>query len=296
MADQERSPTTRDGRAPLRRLGLGLRTLLGGTPGGFFIPYRHAAAVRPTAYPALEPLFARALPAMHELLACIERFGDRLLAFAGPPPTPRWDQSWFPRLDGAALYAMVRAGRPRRILEIGSGHSTRFMAQAVADGGFPCGIVCIDPQPRADIGQLLLDLERRLLEAGDLDLARQLEPGDILFVDSSHVAMPGSDVDLLLNGFLPSLRPGVLVHLHDVFLPDPYPAGWAWRGYNEQVAVGCLLQGGQWAIRFASHYLATRQRRTIERGAIGRIPRPGGAHEGSLWLQKQAPPDAGASG
>ena len=49
--------------------------------------------------------------------------------------------------------------------------------------------------------------------------------------------MPGSDVDLLLNEVLPQLRPGVLIHLHDIFLPDPYPAGWAWRGYNEQVAV-----------------------------------------------------------
>lgn len=287
---------TKSGSAPLRRLHLGLRTLLGGAPGGFFIPYRHAAAVRPTGYPMLEPLFAMALPAMHELLTFVERVGDRLLAFAGPPPAPRWDQSWFPRLDGAALYAMVRAGQPRRILEIGSGHSTRFMAQAVADGGFPCGIVCIDPQPRADIGQLPIDLRRRLLELDDLDLARQLESGDILFIDSSHVAMPGSDVDLLLNGFLPALRPGVLVHLHDIFLPDAYPAAWAWRGYNEQVAVGCLLQGGPWAIRFVSHFLVTRQRQTIERGVIGRIPRASEAQEGSLWLQKLPPAGAGAGG
>ena len=276
------------GATSLRRLRLGLRTLLGGKPGGFFIPYRHAAAVTPTGYPTLEPLLAAALPDMRALLVLADRLAERLLAFTGPPPVPRWNQTWFPRLDGLALYTMVRAGRPARILEIGSGHSTRFMAQAVRDGGFDCAMVCIDPQPRADVGQLPLDLRRRLLRPEDLALARELAAGDLLFVDSSHVAMPGSDVDLLLNGFLPALRPGVLVHLHDIFLPDAYPPAWAWRGYNEQVAVGCLLQGGGYAIRFASHYLATRCPELVEASVAGRIPLPADALEGSLWLQKLA--------
>ena len=68
--------------------------------------------------------------------------------------------------------------------------------------------------------------------------------------------MPGTDVDWLLNRILPALDAGVLIHVHDVFLPDPYPAGWAWRGYNEQQALAALLQGGGYAIRFASHYVA----------------------------------------
>ncbi|MFO1072310.1 MAG: class I SAM-dependent methyltransferase [Geminicoccaceae bacterium] len=281
------------GGSSLRRLRLGLRTLLGGKPGGFFIPYRHAAAVAPTDYPALAPLFAAALPEMREVLALADRMGDRLAALAGPPPVPRWDQSWFPRLDGIALYTMVRAGRPARILEIGSGHSTRFMAQAIRDGGFDCAMICIDPQPRADVGQLPLELHRRLLRPEDLALARELAAGDLLFIDSSHVAMPGSDVDLLLNGFLPALRPGVLVHLHDIFLPDAYPPAWAWRGYNEQLAVGCLLQGGGYAVRFASHYLATRWPALIEDSVAARIPLPAEALEGSLWLQKLGEAAAG---
>ena len=276
----------------MRRLGLGLRTLLGGSPGGFFIPYRHAAAVTPpTRYLALEPLFAASEPAMAHVLERIEAVGGRLLALDGPPPAPRWRQSWFPRLDGAALYVIVRATRPSRILEVGSGHSTRFMAQAVADGGFPCALTCIDPQPRAHLMGLRLDLHRRLLQPADAGLAEALDPGDILFVDSSHVAMPGSDVDLLLNEVLPRLRPGVLVHLHDIFLPDAYPKEWAWRGYNEQIPVACLLQGGGWAIRFASHYLATRRPEALARSVVGRLPLPAGAVEGSLWLEKlPAPP------
>ena len=181
---------------------------------------------------------------------------------------------------------MVHSGRPRRVLEIGSGHSTRFIAQAVLDGGFPCAITCIDPQPRADLARLPIDLRLRLFAPEDAALARELAAGDILVIDSSHVAVAGSDVDLLLNLVLPQLTPGVLVHLHDIFLPDPYPEGWAWRGYNEQVAVAALLHGGGYAIRLASHYLATRHADRLACGVIGQLPLSPGTPESSLWIEK----------
>lgn len=272
--------------AAWRRLRLGVSTLLGRRPGGFFIPYRHAASVVPRPYPTLEPLFAAAMPEMLAWLERIEGFGDRLRAFAGPPPLPRWTQDWFPRLDGAALYTIVRHARPRRVLEIGSGHSTRFIAQAVADGGFACTITCVDPQPRAEIGTLPVTLRRRLWSPDDGELARELAAGDVLLIDSSHVAVPGSDVDLLLNTVLPELATGVLVHLHDIFLPDCYPVEWTWRGYNEQVPVGCLLHGGGYAVRFASHYLVTRHGARLAAGVVGGLPLPAGARESSLWLEK----------
>jgi hypothetical protein len=269
-----------------RRLRLGLRTVLGGQPGGFFIPYRHAATIRPSAYPALEPLFAAALPDMQRWLGRIEALGDRLRKLSGPPPRPRWEQDWFPRLDGAALYAIVHTGRPRRVLEIGSGHSTRFIVQAVLDGGFDCAVTCIDPQPRADLAKLPVELHLRLFGPDDAALAQELAAGDILLIDSSHVAMPGSDVDLLLNLVLPQLAPGVLVHLHDIFLPDPYPEGWVWRGYNEQLIIAPLLHGGGYAIRLASHYLALRHADRLASGVIGQLPLAAGAFESSLWLEK----------
>jgi predicted O-methyltransferase YrrM len=265
-----------------------MRHLLGGRAGGFFIPYRHAAAVVPLGYPALEPLLAAALPAMEDLLRRVDAFGPALSAMRGPPPMPRWDQDWFPRLDGAALYAMVRLSRPGRIVEIGSGHSTRFMAQAVRDGGFSCRITCIDPAPRADLGRLDVDLRRRLLQPDDADLATRLEPGDILFVDSSHVAMPGSDVDLVLTRLLPLLKAGVLVQFHDVFLPDPYPISWAWRGYSEQIPIACLVLAGGWTVRFASHYVATRHPTLFKESAVASLPLVAGAFETSLWLERQA--------
>jgi predicted O-methyltransferase YrrM len=83
------------------------------------------------------------LDSIEQHAADLEKIG------AAPPPAPRWNQDWFPRLDAAAAYAMVRALRPRRIVEVGSGHSTRFMARAVEDGGLPTQILAIDPAPRA---------------------------------------------------------------------------------------------------------------------------------------------------
>jgi hypothetical protein len=115
-----------------------------------------------------------------------------------------------------------------------------------------------------------------------------LRAGDILFVDSSHILMPGTDVDWLLNRILPALAARVLVHFHDVFLPDPYPESWAWRGYNEQQAIAALLQGGACDCLFASHYVATRLAERLERGVVAELPRPAAALESSLWLVKRA--------
>lgn len=110
-----------------------------------------------------------------------------------------------------------------------------------------------------------------------------MEAGDILFIDSSHILMPGTDVDWLFNRVLPALPPGVLVHIHDIFLPDDYPADWAWRGYNEQQAIGPLLAGGFQPV-FASHYARTRLAGEVQGGIVGRLPQAAGAYPASLWL------------
>jgi len=208
--------------------------------------------------------------------------------FRGPAPEPRFDQGWFARLDAAAAYAMVCRARPRRIVEVGSGHSTRFLARAVRDQGLETVITCIDPAPRAALDGLPVRWRRCVVQKAALDDFRALDAGDILFVDSSHVLMPGSDVDRLIGTVLPALAPGVLVHFHDVFLPDPYPRSWAWRGYNEQGAIAALLQGGAYALCFASHYLATRHLALVEQGVLSELPNLAPGLESSLWLEKRA--------
>lgn len=274
-----------------RTLRMGLATVLGLARQGFFIPYRHAASVpRPpepgaTGYPAAERLFAAHRADFEAVLDRIDAHADALSAIAGPAPEPRWDQDWFPRLDAAAAYALVRDRRPARIVEVGSGHSTRFMARAARDAGLATRILCIDPAPRARLPE---GVEHRaaLLSPDMTGLFAALEPGDVAFFDSSHILVPHGDVDLILNHILPVLAPGVLVHVHDVFLPDPYPAGWGWRGYAEQNGLGGWLLGGAFRPVFASAYALSRMG-AARRPAVARLPLVPGAVESSLWMEKR---------
>jgi len=267
---------------------MGLSTLFGARPQGWFIPYRYADTVtEPAGYPALEVVFSAARPDMETFLAALDGFADALQAI-GPdtPPQPRWNQGWFPRLDGAAAYTMVRIGRPARIIEIGSGHSTRFMARAVADGKLDTQITAIDPAPRAAIADLGVTHIAATLHDVDTSVFAALAPGDILFIDSSHILMPGTDVDYLLNTVWPALPPGVVVHIHDMLLPDGYPAAWSWRGYNEQSAVAPLMNSGDAKLLFASHYAASRMAESVATTVVGRLPLIDGALETSLWIEK----------
>ena len=277
-------------RGRARRLRLGLATLFGSRR-GFFIPYRYAdrlsAAGSRAIYGSIERRFAGLASQFAAQLRAVEDYAEPLRALGSQPaPAPRWAQDWFPRLDAAMAYTIVRRHRPSRIVEVGSGHSTRFMARAVADGGLTTRIVSIDPAPRAALRDLPVEWLPVTAPGCGLDPFRELAAGDILFIDSSHILMPGTDVDFLLADVLPLLPADSLVHLHDIFLPDDYPESWAWRGYNEQAAVAALLDG-PWEILFASRYVVTRMRDPLEAGVVGRLPCPPGAFESSLWLRRR---------
>ena len=260
---------------------MGMETITGKRRQGFFIPYRYAESVdAPGPYPAFETLFAAAEPAFRETLAAIETAAPALEALKGPAPKPRWDQDWFPRADGAAAFALVAARKPQRIVEVGSGHSTRFMAAAGE-----ASITCIDPEPRADFGDLAIDWRQGVLSEAHFDLFTTLAPGDVAFFDSSHLLMPGTDVDMILNRILPLLTPGVIVHVHDILLPDPYPDHWEWRGYGEQNGLGPWLLAGGLKPIWSSHYAVTRMK-AAESGVLSRLPLKAGAVETSLWAIK----------
>ncbi|MEM8687181.1 MAG: class I SAM-dependent methyltransferase [Pseudomonadota bacterium] len=271
-----------------RLLKMGLRTVTGEAREGFFIPYRYAEAVprRVEAYEALMPIFAGAEDTFMQILNSMDELGPDLKAIDGTGEEhARWDQYWYPRMDAAAAYALVRTRKPSRIVEVGSGHSTRFMYRAVADGGFACAITAIDPAPRANIAALRIDVQRTTLQDADLSVISRLGPGDFLCVDSSHILMPGSDVDIVLNRILPALERGVVVAFHDIFLPFPYPSDWDWRNYNEQNGVGVLLQGG-YELVFASHYAVREMSAVWSGGVLGTLPLLAGAHECGVWVRK----------
>ena len=149
------------------------------------------------------------------------------------------------------LYGMIRYLQPKRLVEIGSGFSScvaldtneLFFDNSIA-------LTFIEPYPERLLSLVRAgDLQRaaliqRELQEVDLDLFTTLEANDILFVDSSHVAKVGSDVNRLFLELLPVLQPGVYVHVHDVFCPFEYPDAWLEenRAWNEAYLLRAFLE------------------------------------------------------
>src|SRR5262249_2882797 len=113
-----------------------------------------------------------------------------------------------------------------------------------------------------------------------------LRAGDALFIDSSHILMPGSDVDILLNRVLPILPAGTLVHIHDIFLPYDYPSIWGWRAYNEQQGVVPLIATAAYRPLFPSAWVVPRWGPRRGTPGVRRLPQPPDAIAASLWLEK----------
>jgi hypothetical protein len=179
-----------------------------------------------------------------------ERLGPAMAEFRPPPVSAdRWqyvtnDSYTVP--DAAVLHAMVRTLRPRRIVELGSGHSTLAIAGAVranAAEGHPASLEVFDPFPGVVTPELpgLTRLERIAAQDVVLESFAPLQAGDILFVDTTHTVKIGSDVNHILLEILPRLAPGVVVHVHDIFLPYEYPRVWL-EDYGLYWAEQYLLQ------------------------------------------------------
>ncbi len=151
-------------------------------------------------------------------------------------------------VEAQVLHAVVRHFRPRRIIEVGSGVSTACLRAAVGlnarDAGSRARITCIEPYPSDALKALDdVDLVSRPVQSVPPAVFEELGEGDLLFIDSSHSAKTGSDVACLFLEVLPRLRPGVVVHVHDIYLPYDYsPMSlktlWHW---NETAFLHALL-------------------------------------------------------
>lgn len=197
----------------------------------------------------------------------------------------------YPVLDAEFLYAALLHFRPRRMIEVGSGFSSLVTADVNRRLlGRSLAFSCIEPYPR----QFLIDgvdgisqLVRQKVEDVALTFFDQLVENDILFIDSSHVSKVGSDVNYLFFEVLPRLKPGVLVHVHDIFLPDEYPKVWVidqGRNWNEQYLLRAFLQfNAAFEVVWAAHFMGTRHTAAVQ-ATFPRYPRLGGG--GSIWLRR----------
>lgn len=177
--------------------------------------------------------------------------GRELRGLAEAPETTGFpfDNPYFGGLDAACYYALIRHLKPATVIEIGCGYSTRIADKALARNrseGHPGRLVCIEPYPEARLTEYRLEMEliQQPVEEIPLDRFEALGPRDILFIDSSHVARFRSDVCREFLEILPVLKPGVWIHIHDIFFPTDYPAEWLMEkriAFNEQYLLEAFL-------------------------------------------------------
>lgn len=201
---------------------------------------------------------------------------------------PWWENSFFSSLDAVVLYSEIVRREPTTYFEVGSGHSTRFVAHAVRTHSLDTRIVSVDPSPRTEVDSLCDRIHRSPFEALDLDNV-ELAAEDVVLIDGSHVATMGSDVVRAFLEFLPRIPPGVLVGIDDIFLPWDYPDTWGERFYGEQYLLAVMLLAGdpRWRVYFpgwfASHWQPLDD-------AISLFEDPArvrfGLHGTTMWLER----------
>jgi predicted O-methyltransferase YrrM len=203
-----------------------------------------------------------------------------------------FENGYFQFADGLVLHALLRHLKPRRVIEIGSGFSSALMMdtnQLFLEGEMQ--LTFIDPNPERLLGLLnahdASSVEVIATPAQDLDpsLFDTLEAGDILFVDSSHVSKVGSDVNTIFFEILPRLKPGVMIHLHDIFHPFEYPKDWIYMGryFTEAYLTRAFLMFNEaFRIRLSNSYLYKfQQQRMTEL-----MPLWATMEGASLWMER----------
>jgi predicted O-methyltransferase YrrM len=249
---------------------------------------------RPT-HPELAELVRRNDDAYQETLEAILARRESLRQIPSSPSDvrePAWRNPYLPALDGAALYTFLCERKPAHYVEIGSGNSTRFVARAKRDCGLETEIVSIDPHPRAEMEALCDTAIRAPLESVDLAVFDRIEPGDIVFMDGSHRVFMNSDAVVFFLDVLYRLPPGVLVAVHDIYLPDDYDPWEADDFYSEQylLALALLADPGKLRIVLPADYVEkhSRLRRVLE--PLWNEPALAGAdHYGcAFWIETPA--------
>jgi len=208
-----------------------------------------------------------------------------------------FQNSQFREFDAAIYYTLLRHLKPKTIIEVGSGYSTQVAHRAIAQNqqhDAPCSLICVEPYPSASLlkANLPIQLIQERLEHLDLGLFKQLQSGDILFIDSTHTVKFNSDVCREFLEIIPTLNTGVWIHIHDIFFPLDYPPHWLIqerRAWNEQYLVEAFLSyNTQFDVKLANHWVALDYPEEAAKVWPKVRDWQGSHHCGSLWLRKRA--------
>lgn len=206
-----------------------------------------------------------------------------------------FQNGFFGGFDAAVYYALIRQLKPRQVIEVGGGYSTRIAARALThnrqedrDGG----LKCIEPYPESRLTDEIAQthLITKPVQEVDIGFFAEMEANDILFIDSSHTVKFGSDVNYLFLEILPALKPGVWIHVHDIFFPNDYPEEWLIEkrlALNEQYLLEAFLAfNPSFSIRLSNHWLC------LDHPAAAAALQPSSADNGcpaaGFWFQRVA--------
>lgn len=200
-----------------------------------------------------------------------------------------FDNDQFSYSDALSLFCMLLEKRPKRIIEVGSGYSSALMLDVnnkfLEDS---MQLTFIEPYPKR-LNSLLRKTDTpkiivKKVQDVALSTFSELNSGDVLFIDSSHVSKSGSDVNWLFHEVIPCLKPGVIVHVHDILYPFEYSDDWINQGrsWNEIYMLRCLLSDSpRYKIIFWANYLHTLHRKEI----VSRMPISAKNTGGSIWFE-----------
>jgi predicted transcriptional regulator len=198
-----------------------------------------------------------------------------------------WDNNSFPPVDAQVYYGLTRRLDPRRVIEVGAGFSSLILARALAANGGQADVTLVEPYPDPGVLGKLPDgwrLVRSILQDAPLEIFDDLAAGDILFYDGSHCITTGSDVEWFFFHVLPRVRPGVWIHVHDIFWPGDYSERFVLHeglSWNEQYVLEAFLtHNDSYKLRLASAMLLTWKAELMEECFSG--VRLGG----SVWIEK----------
>jgi Methyltransferase domain len=205
---------------------------------------------------------------------------------------PTWNNGFLPGLDIMVLYTLIGMKNPAQYIEIGSGNSTKVVAKAVDDFRLPTRITSIDPFPRAEIDEIAHKIIREPFENIDFSFIFDLKPNDILFIDNSHRVLPNSDAMVFFMEVLPKLPVGVIVHIHDIYLPHDYPQFMCDRFYSEQYLLAAFIMANpkRYCPIMPNYFVSEDKELSSILDTVWVHPNLQGVekHGGSFWLQIRA--------
>ena len=246
----------------------------------------------PLTPPAINWRLDEQLAAARELAPFVSELADVPAEPAGDCSRFAWKNNFWENADALVQYGLVRARKPKRYVEIGCGWSSLLLKRALERNraeGHDCAVTLIEPYPNPAIFRHLPStwtIHRKMIQRADPAIYDQLEAGDVLFYDGSHCAKVGSDVNWFFFHVLPRLKPGVLIHIHDISLPHEYPKPWIFdRGqtWNEQyVLQAFLMHNDAYRITLANRFIFLHRQTELER-LYGKIQPVYGS---SFWMEK----------